>query len=158
MKKYNLNQLRILREYFDDENICDFLTIVNPHCSCSQLEILAKAYRMGIDISDLVNCNVSSDCLVLLCDSKMKGIDIKGLGNEFLDVDLLKQIILIKRKNISVDMAFVEDLSLNECKNLVDDYRLFDVSIFNKYREISQMNRKMIETELHYVINTKKSK
>lgn len=151
MSGYNLNQLRILRDYFDDEGINDFLKIVSPSCSCYELEILAKAFKMGIDVSDLVNCHVSCDCLILLCDSKMKGIDIKGLGNEFVDIDLLKQILLIKSKNPNVDMSFISDLSLNDCKTMIGDYRLYGVGVFDKYREKVQINKQMIDIELNYV-------
>lgn len=158
MNEYNLNQLKILRQYFTSENIDDFIKIINPFCSCYELEILAKAYIMGVDISDLVNCHLSSDCLILLCDSKIKGIDIKGLYNEFIDVNLLSQIIKIKSENVDVDMSFIKDLSLDECKDLIANYRLFGISVLDKYRKSVQIDKKMIETELQYVVNMNKNK
>lgn len=153
---YNLNQLRILRQYFDDSNIHEFLSYVNPACSCYKLEILAKAFKSGIDIKDLVNCNVSYECLILLCDAKMKGIDIKGLGNEFVDVDLLSKIIQIKKINPDVDMSFIENLSFDDCKSMIYDYDIWGTSDFKKYRDKAYINKKMIETELAYVENNVK--
>lgn len=153
---YNLNQLRILRQYFDDTDVHEFLSYVNPACSCYKLEVLAKAFKSGIDIKDLVNCNVSYECLILLCDAKMKGIDIKGLGNEFVDVDLLSKIIQIKKKNPDVDMSFIENLSFDDCKSMIYDYDIWGTSDFKKYRDKAYINKKMIETELAYVVNNVK--
>ena len=156
MESYNLNQLKILRECFDYSNVSEFLKIVNPSCSCYKLELLAAAFKRGIDINDLVNCNVSCECLMLLIDAKSRGIDVKGLGNEFISVELLKNIIKIKEKNPDVDMSFVEDLGSKECSDLVYDYRTWGTGDFEKYREKALMNKKMISMELEYVMCQKK--
>ena len=156
MLSYNNNQLEILRKSFDIPNTSEFIKAVNPTCSCRKLELLLAAFKSGIDIYDLVNCHATDECIMLLIDAKSKGTDIKGLGNEFIDVDLLRKIIKIKQKNPDVDMSFVEDLSLEDCKNFVFDYDLFGTKEFRNYREKTLIYKQMINEELMYVMNKKK--
>jgi hypothetical protein len=153
---YNLNQLRVLRECFDNPNASEFLSMVNPSCSCHKLELLLTAFKSGIDISDLVNCNMSYECLIILVDGKSRGIDVRGLGNELISVELLKDIIKIKEKNTDVDMSFVEDLSSKECNDLVYDYRMWGPGELKKYREKAMINKRMISEEFEFVLNQKK--
>ena len=152
MNKYNLNQLEILRQYIDIDGFSDFLGIVNPSYSCKQLEVLGKAFKLGIDIRDLVGYYIPYDCLILLCDAKMAGVDVRGLGNEFINLDLLREFLNIKKKNPDLDMSFISDLSLEECEALVADYRLYGLGVFRKYKEKIETSKKMIETEFKYTL------
>ena len=155
MNKYNLNQLRYLESYFDVSEYNAFLKLINPSCSCYKIEILARAFQMGIDITDLVDCNVNPDCLILLCDSKMKGIDIKGLGNELIDAKLLNEIISIKKKNPNQDLSFIVDLTKEQCMSFVNDYRFYGTRYFEKYREDVNLGRAKLEAELNYIQKNK---
>ena len=155
MNKYNLNQLRYLETYFDISEYKEFLKLINPFCSCYKIEILARAFQMGIDITDLVDCNVNSECLILLCDSKMKGIDIKGLGNELIDAQLLSEIISIKKKHPNQDLSFIVDLTEEQCKSFVDDYKFYGTKYFEKYRNDVNLGRAKLAAELDYIQKNK---
>lgn len=162
INNFDNNQLLALSEFIDCDNFLFLLHSINCDYSAEKIDILGKAIKMNMDISDFLNPRISSECLIVLIDSKMKGIDIKGLDNELVDVSLLKQLIKIKSNEPSQDLTFIRSLNLSECKKLVQDY---DEAIksgtdydFKKYWDKVNLTKRKILTEVEYVVNGKKLK
>lgn len=150
---YSVEQIDIIgRAIIDGVDVSDLL---NPLFSPESLSVLIEAKKLRIDVSDLLNVYISYKSLMILCEAKMKGVNVKGLDNINVDVSLLKQIINVKICEPKKDLSFIRDLSVDDCKQLVEDYKMLanygiDCN-FQKYRDKVYLERKKILTEFNFV-------
>lgn len=149
---YSARQIDVIgRAVLDGVDVSDLL---NPLFSAESLSVLIEAKKLGIDVSDLLNVHISYKSLMVLCEAKMKGINVKGLDNNHVDINLLKQIINVKISEPNKDLSFIRDLSADDCRQLVEDYKMvanygIDCN-FQKYKEKVDLDRKKIITEFNF--------
>lgn len=116
-------QLSVLNAYVDNRELFKKLChCINSNYSVEQIEIIARAISIGIDVPYIFDSRLSPECMILLCDAIRDGVDVSGLDNVYVDDKLLAQIIKIKIVS-NYDMSFIRNLSLSQCRDFVDKYK-----------------------------------
>ena len=159
IEKLDNQQLDVLGRYIDSEIETKLYESINETYTNEQIEIIAKALSLNIDVTDILNPRLKKEIMILLCDAKLKGIDIKGLDNAYIDENTLKQLIQIKIST-KIDMSFIKFLTQEECKNFIQEYTesIKNNTTLNmqEYIQKTNINRNKILAEMKYSLASKK--
>lgn len=136
---FDNTQLLVLNAYVDNRELLKKICrCINSNYTVEQIEIIARAISLGIDVPGVLDSRLSPECMILLCDAIKNGVDVTGLDNVYVDANLLSQIIKIKIIS-NHDMSFVKSLSLSQCKDFIVKYKesignncMFDFDSFLK--------------------------
>lgn len=147
-------QLLVLNAYVDNRELLKKICrCINSNYTVEQIEIIARAISLGIDVPGVLDSRLSPECMILLCDAIKDGVDVTGLDNVYVDANLLSQIIKIKIIS-NYDMSFVKSLSLSQCKDFIAKYKesignncMFD---FDSFLEPIECERNKAISEIIY--------
>ena len=159
LEKLDNEQLDVLSRYIDSEIEEKLYSSIDETYTNEQMEIIAKALKLNIDVTDILNPRLKKESMIILCDAKLKGIDIKGLDNVYIDENTLKQLIQIKM-NTKIDMTFIKSLSEKECKEFIKNFieSIKNNTAFNiqEYMKKTNIERDRKLAEIKYSIAPKK--